>query len=288
MVTRSVNCVVIFIAGVAFGLTLSTLLHGSETSSQQLTSEKQQLSGASAAQPSSQLLQSATQGVGLSGLAEAPSRILTTGPGACLQDFHRTRQHSNGLKAQDASVTRFVMHDPTSVEMFCKLLEQYAPGGARVLEWGCGGSTLFYSRYVKDWQGVEHDSYWGGILVGHVAAQKAEFYNVNVSVTPIVHARENKEEGSYAEFAAYIEKPRELGHKFDVVLIDGRARVECANSLIRNSLLNPGAMVVVHDWQRYRKELQPGGTLSSFELVYEDKAHKRWMGFLHAKAAISA
>jgi len=89
--------------------------------------------------------------------------------------------------------------------------------------------------------------------------------------------------GNYTEFASYIEKPHELGRKYDVVLIDGRARIECAISLIRNSLLNPGAWVVIHDWQRYKHELQPSGALSGFELAFEDRADKRWMGFLRLR-----
>jgi len=254
----------IFIAGVTFGLTLSNLMH-SRWNTGGIPGSLDTVN--SAARP----------------LTEPPGQSVLHGTGACMADFRKTRKESNGLKPQHDSVSRFVMHDPSAVEAFCDLLEQYRPGRASVLEWGCGGSTVFYSRYAQHWQCVEHDDKWGGILSKDISANEAEYPNVDVSVVPIHHARHRKEEGNYTEFASYIEKPHELGRKYDVVLIDGRARIECAIPLIRKSLLNPGARVVIHDWQRYEHELQPSGALSGFELAFEDRTAKRWMGFLRLR-----
>ena len=53
----------------------------------------------------------------------------------------------------------------------------------------------------------------------------------------------------YEEFKSYIEKIDELDEMFDVILVDGRARVQCAEFIV--PYLNEGAMVMVHDfWRR--------------------------------------
>ena len=39
----------------------------------------------------------------------------------------------------------------------------------RVLEWGSGGSTLLFSRYVFSWTSIEHDKNWVTKMHGYTA-----------------------------------------------------------------------------------------------------------------------
>ena len=40
-------------------------------------------------------------------------------------------------------------------------------------------------------------------------------------------------DGTYEQFADYVEKPVEYEMKFDLIIVDGRARVAAAESIIR-------------------------------------------------------
>jgi len=78
-------------------------------------------------------------------------------------------------------------------------------------------------------------------------------------------------DGTYENFRDYIEFPKSLNEKFDVIFVDGRARVEAALSVLRNKLLNTNGVVMVHDWHRpeYKVLLNQG-----FEIFKEDRNHK--------------
>ena len=79
-------------------------------------------------------------------------------------------------------------------------------------------------------------------------------------------------EGTYNQFAEYIEKPRQYNRTFDLVIVDGRARVAAAESVLTNHLLRDNSsVVVVHDWERnYYKSL-----LKLFRVVREDNSGPR-------------
>eukprot|EP01047_Picozoa_sp_COSAG01_P043833 COSAG01_NODE_3918_length_5538_cov_28.353374_3_plen_81_part_00 len=54
-----------------------------------------------------------------------------------------------------------IMMESQSVELMCRQMKS----GARVLEWGSGGSTLFFSKYVAAWDTIEHDPTWAQEMV---------------------------------------------------------------------------------------------------------------------------
>jgi len=49
-----------------------------------------------------------------------------------------------------------VMMESTSVKLLCDFMS----ADQDVLEWGSGGSTNFFSQFVKHWDTVEHDAVW--------------------------------------------------------------------------------------------------------------------------------
>ncbi len=133
----------------------------------------------------------------------------------------------------------------------------------KVLEWGAGYSTLYFSNMTKvdKWLSVEHDQQW---------AQKVQELNGNGNIS-VVCVRPNHEvaPGSeqYHDYQDYIEYPGKSGMKFDYIYIDGRAREEC---LIKSkSLLAPGGIVVLHDANR--KEYHRVFSQYKYQLLFTDK-----------------
>ena len=117
----------------------------------------------------------------------------------------------------------------------------------RVLEWGCGYSTLYFSKILGDgasWLSIDHNPHW---------MEKIERRNKNPNVSIHYVKPENPERtdefrnGGYSDLAGYLEFPTDMG-KFDLILIDGRARKEC---LIKAKELVAGnGIVILHDANR--------------------------------------
>lgn len=114
-----------------------------------------------------------------------------------------------------------------------------------MLEWGSGGSTLEYSKYVKEYHSIEHDMKWYMVITSNIKAMKlnnVSLYYVKNNL-PRSYPHVKKE-----EFIDYINHVNIINKKFDRVLIDGRARIWCAYEVLQ--YLNKNAIVFVHDWER--------------------------------------
>jgi len=138
------------------------------------------------------------------------------------------------------------------------LIIKYLDSNDVMLEWGAGGSTLEFSRYVKKYYSIEHDASW--------------FENIFSLLPPdtnifIHHVPQNKPRSNptrYEEFETYINFVNTLNMKYDKVLIDGRGRQWCAEKVIK--YLNDDAVVFIHDfWQQDRKRYQ--SVLKYFNVV---------------------
>lgn len=99
-----------------------------------------------------------------------------------------------------------------------------------IFEYGSGNSTLFYSKYVKKVVAVEHDQSWFNKL----SAVKPE--NVELIFS-------NLEPGG-----AYSRQAMQSGEKYDIMIIDGRDRVNCCRNSI--NALAPGGVLVLDDAER--------------------------------------
>lgn len=100
---------------------------------------------------------------------------------------------------------------PREVEIIMDLLRRLRP--RRVLEWGSGYGTLYFTRRYSEfeaWLSIEHSEEWAG---------KIRHLNTDPRVEIVsVEAREG--------FSEYVDYPSNRG-TFDLVLIDGRARTAC-------------------------------------------------------------
>lgn len=92
-----------------------------------------------------------------------------------------------------------------------------------VFEWGCGGSTEWWSNKVRSIVSVEHDKKWYDDV----------FKDQNVNG------------GCYIELeygGAYCQKILEFTKCFDIIMIDGRDRVNCAKNCL-GALKNDGVVL---------------------------------------------
>jgi hypothetical protein len=122
------------------------------------------------------------------------------------------------------------MMDEPEIAALRKIL--FARKPKRVLEWGAGGSTLYWPAMFPEieWVAVEHNPAYAQALQGKTPP--------NVRLLHLAYPE-------YHELTA-----AELGGKFDLVIVDGRKRVRCLD--MARDLLEPGGAAILHDAGRER------------------------------------
>jgi len=95
----------------------------------------------------------------------------------------------------------------------------------KVFEYGSGSSTLFYAKRVSKVVSVEHDENWFNKIV----SSKPE--NADMIFTKLETG------GEYSKKAAL------LGEQFDIIIVDGRDRVNCCKESI-HALSTQGVLVL--------------------------------------------
>jgi GT2 family glycosyltransferase len=128
------------------------------------------------------------------------------------------------------------------------LIEKYLKDTHIALEWGSGGSTAHFSKLVKEWNAIEHNKEW------YQKVLKSKPKNVNLYYVGPDY-KMSKRHGVSSKwpmnenFRIYSNYPQELNKKFDIVLVDGRARKWCALEIIPH--LKKDSIVFIHDfWMR--------------------------------------
>lgn len=107
----------------------------------------------------------------------------------------------------------------------------------RVLEWGSGRSTLAIARRVQHLVSVEHNLQWYEQIKPLLPTKDVVYLHV-----PRNQVEARAHDGTYEDYKDYIEKPT---GKYDLILVDGRARVHCARKAL--SLLKPNGSILIHD-----------------------------------------
>jgi predicted O-methyltransferase YrrM len=169
-------------------------------------------------------------------------------------------------------LARSVLYLPTRIRLILDPVYPWLNAGAvrylrarlapdmRGLEFGGGRSTIYFSRLMESLVTVEHDEKWRR----KVAALMQRFGAANVTLAflpPDADAPGLPRPRSWdiigktprrPEFAAYFDHI--LGYPdghFDLVLVDGRARVECALNAMDK--IKPGGFLVLDnsEWEKY-------------------------------------
>jgi hypothetical protein len=154
-----------------------------------------------------------------------------------------------------------VLDDSTPEELLL-LLDRHAGSARRLLEWGTGDNTAIMAGFAQ-MRGAE-------LLLS--IDHRAEHLRAVVQQLPrytFLHPRfidvEELSETASDIDIAYVTYPSLLGISFDVILIAGRWRMECA--MLACTLLEPDGIVVFHDWKHRRYE----PLRKIFEVVNESK-----------------
>lgn len=99
-----------------------------------------------------------------------------------------------------------------------------------IFEFGSGNSTLFYAKYAGIVVSVEHDKEWYDRIV------KGKPDNAEMIFCELVKGGD------------YCRMPVKLGEKFDVIIVDGRDRVNCCKQAV--DALSETGVVVLDDSER--------------------------------------
>lgn len=126
------------------------------------------------------------------------------------------------------------------------LIVSYLDDTDVMLEWGAGGSTLYFSGYVQEYYSIEHNRVW------YNQVKRALPGNVSLLlVEPDIPLPEQDavfvdSVASYKRYESYVHVVDTLQRVFDSVLIDGRARAYCAEAVL--PYLCGDAIVFIHDY----------------------------------------
>ena len=112
----------------------------------------------------------------------------------------------------------------------------------RMLEYGCGGSTLAFAPLVTEYCSIEHHPGWYERIRAGIP-HNGVIMKLRPPLWPLANPYDAALPG---QFTDYIEAWRECGPPFDAVLIDGRARVEAALSVAEG--MKPGGWLFFHDY----------------------------------------
>lgn len=127
---------------------------------------------------------------------------------------------------------------------------------ATVFEWGSGASTVWLSRRAARVVSVESDPVWAA----KVAAKKLPNVQILPVVAPPLGATSTGQSQRIGfrdrDFSAYVDAINHMDKKFDVIVIDGRARVACFAEAL--AWLRPDGIIVFDNTntRRYKKALR--------------------------------
>ena len=155
-------------------------------------------------------------------------------------------------------------------QLFKRILDTFGNQVIRVFEWGSGHSTIYYARYLNkrgvpfEWHSIDNNTIWHEKVRTLVNDNDLEPY-VSLHLREFIPFWEKPEWGrlppgsgafapTSANEASYIDCPRGLKGKFDIVLIDARFRRRCLQTA--REVVRPDGIVILHDAQK--EQYHPG------------------------------
>lgn len=117
----------------------------------------------------------------------------------------------------------------------------------RVLEWGSGGSTVYFTDYLRkngvpyEWVSLEYNKKWHE----KVSDEVKNYPHTSIVLFDVGNDEILQPNNPMNEYVSY---PKTLGKKFDVVFVDGRKRRRCV--IEAKDLVTEGGVVFLHDAER--------------------------------------
>ena len=166
-------------------------------------------------------------------------------------------------------------------------LEEHLNKTHKVLEWGSGLSTPQIAERVAFLVSIEHNAEWYEKIKKNMAVSKKSYDNCKLLLRPPTRGGKGESvntywgegpfkgqlktmagQNHYEDFKEYVDAPLNEG-PFDIILIDGRARVACASKC--HLLGHKDTLVFFHDFgvfgRPYYSEcfeyLEPYGSVKS-------------------------
>ena len=142
------------------------------------------------------------------------------------------------------------------------LITSYLRDTDTMLEWGCGGSTVLFSKYVQEYHSIEHNREWYEQVTQAVKDK---------GLTNVTTHYVGTEDGggdwpsNYSRYKSYIEYPSTLDKTYDRILVDGRGRQFCVEYCI--PFLKPDGLVFFHDFWMQGRERYRDVALKFFDEV---------------------
>ena len=139
-----------------------------------------------------------------------------------------------------------------------------------MLEYGCGGSTMFFPNYVKEYYSIESDESWAN------SVEKIMPKNVTMHCIPVVRPDDPDQKHAikwdqlyttkiYHAYKEYIETGSKIGKQFSRILIDGRARPQCARYMY--DFIDNDCIIFIHDWHPCRTHYR--SVLEKYKIINE-------------------
>jgi hypothetical protein len=122
------------------------------------------------------------------------------------------------------SVDKFGKPIPWCTYPFIKFIEPRLKKDFHVFEFGGGNSTIWYAERVKNIKAVEHDKSW------------VEYIKKKMPSNAEIIYKQMTADGDYSK------EVMKDGNKYNIIIIDGRDRNNCAKNSI-NGLTNDGIIV---------------------------------------------
>ena len=170
--------------------------------------------------------------------------------------------------------------NPWMSEKEIKKIEEYLSSDHIFFEWGSGGSTLHFSKFVKQYISIEYDIRWYNVIKDAILS--AQLNNISYLYcqpdNPIMFPAWR---GNIDDFVSYINILDNINiKKYDIVLIDGRCRVACAKKIL--NFIDNNSIVFVHDFmQRSRYQ----SILEYYELI-DSVAGEQSLGVFKKKSNV--
>lgn len=136
-----------------------------------------------------------------------------------------------------------------NIELYKKVMGVNGTDFLNILEWGSGNSTLYFSDRLSDkweqdfrWDTIEHDVKW------YLHVQK--FNKLSEVKCHLFQAENPQDKIQMREdrVEQYVNMPRCIGLKYDVIIVDGCQRNKCLDMAKR--FLKEDGIVLLHDAER--------------------------------------
>ena len=134
-----------------------------------------------------------------------------------------------------------------------RFLESFLTKTTIVLEWGAGGSTIHFSRFVQKYYSIEHSKKWADRITKASPPNVALLLIPGTGNYPDYAAFNTLGDGDIADFWDYAHGFERLSETPTVYLLDGRVRLDCLRLI--SPRLRSDTKVFLHDFQRYASQI---------------------------------